>query len=710
MGSRLQLLGVVEIGRAATGARLDERLHPFGFVGKVGENPYLPGAQEQAARLTDQGVALARNGQLDQALACFRTALECRPGDAKALHNLGVALAEKGQLAEAAEKLRAALKRQPEYLDAHYNLGNILGQLKQTEEAIASYRRALRIKPDHAESLNNLGLILVLNGRPEEAVVFLKHALRLRPNFLEAANNLGLALTELGDFRAAADAFEQALRLDPRHAESHTNLGNNYHDEGRLDEALACYDLAQALWPNAPSPHWNRALALLRKGDYEQGWAEYEWRRKKPDSGIRPFPQSSWDGSPLEGRTILIHMEQGLGDMLQFIRYAPLVQERGGRVVVTCPENLLPLFSRCRGIDRLIVETGELPAFDVHAPLLSLPALLTTTLQTVPAEVPYLFANDELVQRWRRELAGLDGFKIGIAWQGNRRHRKDRYRSIPLVHFERLTRVPGVRLVSLQKGDGAEQLGECRRRFPVQELSGPFDEASGAFMDTAAVMKNLDLVITSDTATAHLAGGLGMPTWVALAKSADWRWLQGRSDSPWYPTMRLFRQEELGRWELVFEAMAHELARVVANPDIHGMVPVRLAAGELLDKVTILEIKAQRLADPARLRHVRAELEDLETARDHFLPRWRELHALIEELREVNGALWNVEDALRACERDGDFGPRFVELAQSVYRHNDRRAELKRELSERLGAAVFEQKSYAAYAATCTEKGQDGQP
>jgi ADP-heptose:LPS heptosyltransferase len=296
-------------------------------------------------------------------------------------------------------------------------------------------------------------------------------------------------------------------------------------------------------------------------GDFEHGWPEYEWRWRRPKSPPRRLPQPRWDGAPLAGKTLLVYMEQGLGDMLQFIRYAPLLKAQGANVLVECPAFLHPLLSRCPGIDRLLAEGSPLPEFDVHVPLLSLPHLLGTTLATIPAQVPYLYAGEERVQRWAEELRPLEGFKVGICWQGNRHHQWDHFRSFPVEHFAALAAVPGVRLVSLQKGPGAEQLRKLGGSFPVVELDSEKDASAAAFMDTAAIMKNLDLVVTVDTSIAHLAGGLGVPVWVALSAVSDWRWLLQREDSPWYPTLRLFRQRALGDWDGVFGRMAAELKK-----------------------------------------------------------------------------------------------------------------------------------------------------
>jgi hypothetical protein len=339
-----------------------------------------------------------------------------------------------------------------------------------------------------------------------------------------------------------------------------------------------------------------------------------------------------------------------------------------------------------------------LPAFDVHAPLLSLPGFFQTTLDNIPAEVPYLFVDEALVERWRAELARIPGYKVGIAWQGSRGYSRDMQRSLPLACFEALARVAGVSLVSLQKGPGAEQVAALGGRFPVVDLGGRLDQEAGAFMDTAAVLKNLDLVVTSDTALPHLAGGLGVPAWVALPFAPDWRWLLGRGDSPWYPSLRLFRQPRPGDWGAVFHGMAGELRQRLGKAPDRRSVEAAIAPGELIDKITILEIKMERIADADKLGNVRRELTVLEAARDRHVAASEALSALTADLKAANGTLWEVEDALRECERQKDFGPRFVELARTVYRTNDLRAALKRRINELLGSRLVEEKSYADYA------------
>ena len=351
--------------------------------------------------------------------------------------------------------------------------------------------------------------------------------------------------------------------------------------QGKWDDAAAHFERALSLKADYPVPHFNLALVWLTHGDFERGWTKYDWRWTQPGFIRREFSQRLWDGTHLGGKTILLHAEDGLGDTLHFIRYASLVRERGGNVIVECQSALVRLLQGVPGISRLVAQGAPLPGFDVQAPLLSLPGIFHTVLETIPAKVPYLHADRNLVEHWRRELqksdvksTGLDtgrSLRVGIAWQGNPGFLHDRLRSIPLAHFAKLAKVPGLQLVSLQKGPGKEQLLEQKDEFSVLDLGNRVDEKYGGFMDTAAIMQNLDLVITSDTVIAHLAGALGVPVWVALALAPDWRWLLNREDSPWYPTMRLFRQRSQGDWDEVFERIAEQLRkRANEGRDDHG--------------------------------------------------------------------------------------------------------------------------------------------
>jgi tetratricopeptide (TPR) repeat protein len=646
--------------------------------------------------LNNLGAAQRQLGRLDEAIASCRHALRLRPDYADALCNLGDALFAKGEHDQAIAHHRQALRLNPNMPVAHTNLGCALLGVGKLDEAVAHLREALRLRPDYPEAYTNLGHALGAQRKLDEALACQREAIRLKPDFAEGYYNQGIALAELGRLDEALDSYRQALRLRPDYAEALENIGSTLLNQGRPDEALASFERALAIAPEAPSVRLARAVVWLLLGDYERGWPEYEWRWKCKEFTPPPFAQPTWDGSPLDGRTILLHAEQGLGDTLHMIRYAPLVKGRGGTVIVNAPAALHPLLARCPGIDRLVAPGSALPAFDVHASLLSLPSLFGTTVATIPAPDRYLTADPGLVARWRGELERYEGLRIGIAWQGNPRQGSDRQRSFPLAHFEALARVPGVHLFSLQKGPGSEQLQGLSGRFPVVDLGSTLDEAAGAFMDTAAVMMNLDLVIGADTSLVHLAGALGVPVWVALAYAADWRWLRHREDSPWYPSARLFRQSRPGDWPEVFGRMADALRSMPRKSAEGRPILVEIGAGELIDKITILEIKAARFTDATKLGHVRKELDLLAAARDRTLTPSEGLSRLTAELKAVNESLWEVEDQIRLCERDGDFGPRFVELARSVYRQNDRRAALKRQINERLGSRLVEEKGFTA--------------
>jgi tetratricopeptide (TPR) repeat protein len=507
------------------------------------------------------GNVLKDQDKLDEAVTCYRRALQLKPDYAEAYNNLGSALMRQHKLDDAIACYRTALRLKPDFANSYYNLGMLFKAQGKLDDTVTAYRTAVTLKPDYAEAYCDLGIALKDQGKLSDAIACYRTALKLKPDYAVAHNNLGNALLGEGKLKEAIASYQTALRLKPDNAVTHNNLGNAFMDQGKLDAAVACYETALALNPDYADAHVNRAQAWLLSGDWQRGWPEYEWRWQTKGVAPRPLGRPLWDGSPLIGKTILLHAEQGFGDMIQFVRYASVVKQLGGAVLLVCPKPLHALLHGCPGIDHLIGQGDDLPAFDAHASLMSLPGALKTSVNSVPAQIPYLFANPVLIEQWRNRLGELDGFKIGICWQGNPKYRGDCFRSIALRFFAPLAQVPGMRLITLQKGVGTEQLEEVRNLFTVTELAGDLDERSGQFMDTAAVMMSLDLVITSDTAMAHLAGALGVSVWVALPYAADWRWLLDRSDSPWYPTMRLFRQSEPANWPGVFEKIKEAMCQ-----------------------------------------------------------------------------------------------------------------------------------------------------
>jgi tetratricopeptide (TPR) repeat protein len=515
-----------------------------------------PGHADAHANL---GVALLTTGRKQEALACFRQALRSDPQHFYAHNNLGNALMEQGHMAEAIACFRQALRINPNYANAHYNLGNILQDQGRLDDAIDCYRQALRVNPDHADAHNNLGNALFAQRQLREAAECYRQVLRLNPKHANVHNNLGVVLRDQGQLAEAVLCFRQAMSTDNRNVDAHINLAVIFDMLGQRDEAMEQYEQALRINPHHEITLWNRSLLRLQKGDFEGGWPDYEYRWAQLKKMPRVFDEPRWDGSPLEGKTILVHAEQGLGDTLQFVRYVPLVQKRGGKTLYECPPALQGLLANFPGVEQLVLAGAPLPPFDVQVPLLSLPLIFRTTLSSIPANVSSLHVDTSRLAYWRRELERVGGFKVGIVWQGNPNNPGDARRSLPLAHFEALARVEEVKLLSLQVGAGTEQLAAAP--FPVTDLGTRFNRDS--LDDLAAVLKNVDLVITVETAAAHLAGALEIPVWNLLAYNPCWRWLLDRLDSPWYPTMRLFRQSRLGEWGDVFADVAAALHRHV---------------------------------------------------------------------------------------------------------------------------------------------------
>lgn len=401
------------------------------------------------------------------------------------------------------------------------------------------------------------GLVALNEHRDRDAVNRFERAIALRPDEPAYHNMLGEAHRALGDWDQAHRAYRRALEVDPASAEAHSNIGLAWREAGQLDEAAAAYERAVELDPRFADARFGRALLWLLQGNYERGWPEYEWRFSRAVTPSPHMVRPRWDGSPVSDKTVLIHSEQGLGDAFQFVRYLPLVKQRAGQVVFECEPLLRPIFRDAAGVDVLVAKGEPTPPFDLQAPLLGLPGLFGSTLDNLPAAVPYLAADPRIVAQWRERLKGERDFKVGIAWQGSKQYFRDAVRSIPLRQFAPLAAVPGVRLLSLQKGEGIEQHADAR--FSIVELGSRVDSAAGPFMDTAAIIQSLDLVVSSDTAVAHLAGALGAPVWLALSAAPDWRWLSHGQSCAWYPTMRIFRQRRLGDWEDVFRQMADAL-------------------------------------------------------------------------------------------------------------------------------------------------------
>jgi FkbM family methyltransferase len=516
-----------------------------------------------------RGLVLQQRGEHDAAIECIRQAVRLHPHSTIYLSNLAAAYHAAARYEEAAGCCRRALQIDPTHLGAHRNFALALIAQAGPQDIIVNYQRTLeRTKPDMAQVLNRLGIFYEAQGQLNDAEACYRRAIQIDSDLVAGYVNLGNVLVQQDSMEEAFTHLSHGLQLDPYCAEGHNNMGVAQRRQGYAHDAAASFRRALEIDPNYARAHFNLGKTLLLLGNTEEGWREYAWRWRTSEFERRHAAIPVWDGNAPVDRTILLYSEQGLGDTVQFIRYASLVKRAGATVVLECPERLVPLLKTCPGINQFIPRGQDLPPCDAQAPLMSLPAIMGTSLDGIPADVPYLSADAQLQHHWQAVLQDIEGFKIGIGWQGSLTYASDQLRSFPLSHFAPLAAIPGVRLISLQKGPGAEKLADCS--FPVTDFGRQLDEAGGVFMDTAALMTNLDLVITSDSALAHLAGALGIPVWCALPYVPDWRWMLDRADSPWYPTMRMFRQTSKKDWDDVFAGIADAVRGIVGTSETPG--------------------------------------------------------------------------------------------------------------------------------------------
>ncbi len=496
---------------------------------------------------------LLRLQRYEEALAKLDLLQTIRPVQADVFYHRGVCLYGLARWEEAAESYRKAIEIAPQDHETHNKLGTVLRDLRSFDEAHKHFQSAIGIKSDFVPAINNLGITLLDLRRFEEALCVFDRALLQSPDLAELHCNKANALKALGRFDEALGCFDRAIDLKPDYAEAHNNRGDCLDDMMRVVEALFSYRNALALRPDYAEAHWNLAINRLRVGDFKTGWAEGEWRWKCPALRLwrRDFDQPLWLGAePIEDKILLLHDDQGRGDAIQFLRYVPLVAARGARVVLEVDRSLYELCSGLKGVSRIVFKGDALPAFDFHCPLGSLPLAFDTTLNTIPSVTPYLSVDDDGTG-WKERLGSMNAPRVGLVWAGNPAHRNDRNRSIPLETLLPLLDVEA-RFFSLQKDVRPYDQAVLREHREIHDLGNEL----GSFAETAAVIQNLDLVISVDTSVAHLAGALGRPVWIFLPYVPDWRWLLMRRDSPWYPTARLFRQSETREWQsVVHQAM-----------------------------------------------------------------------------------------------------------------------------------------------------------
>ena len=511
--------------------------------------------------LVNLAIVCAMQGRAREAIPLFKKAIAIKPDDSEICYNLGIALNEQGDLQGAIDAYGQALAINPNHLEACNNLGNILQEQGDLAAAIDAYRQALVIKPNNAEVYNNLGNAFQDQDDLQAAIDAYGQALAINPNNPEAHNNLGLALQKQGDLQAAIDAYRQALAINPNHLEAYHNLGISLYKQEDWQGAIHAYGQALAINPSHPTTHFNHSLLQLLLGDYERGWKEYEWRfRQKAPVKLHAHPQvEPWDGNNLApGESLMLVSEQGLGDTLQFMRYV-LYLNNTGLSASLCVQTKLHGLIRNSGITTKIysLEQGNQLTTGKWFPLLSLPGYLQVRPDHPIVDTPYIQVPEQQVAQWQQKLVQERRPVVGINWQGNPDAEKLnlRGRSLPLEFFAPIVEKTAVTLLSLQKGDGAEQLADCSFRHQFVGCQEEINQAWD-FVETAAIIANCDLIVTSDTVVAHLAAGMGQPTWLLLAKVPEWRWGIDGETSFWYPSMRLFRQRERDNWPEVMDRVA----------------------------------------------------------------------------------------------------------------------------------------------------------
>ncbi len=496
-------------------------------------------------------------GRLDEAIGLYDAALREKPDYPDALCAGADILRDKGFADAALNFYTKALSLAPDLADAWFNRANLLMKGRRADEALESYDRAAALRPGDARIFCNRGAAFFDVGRLKDALESYKTALRLQPDLAQAAHNMGNALMRLGEFELALAAYDKALTLRKGYSAALCGRGIVLKELGRFDDALASFDAALELDPDSHEALSNRGCLLLQLGRFVEGWDGYEFRWGRDERPINRLMDrfASWRGEPVAGKRILVVNDHAFGDTIQFIRYLPLLRQRGGDVTFLCDKKLHGLAAMTACGTTLVGGVDSNVEFDFQIALSSLPRAFATRLDTIPAQTPYLHADDAAIAKWRERIGG-EGFKIGLCWQGNADFRVDPRRSFQLDAMAPLAEIPGVRLISLQKGFGAEQIANSGMAGRVESLGEDFDGGGQAFADTPAVMNALDLIVSCDTSIAHLAGALARPTFVALKPVAEWRWLLERQDSPWYPTMRLFRRGADQDWRGLFEDMA----------------------------------------------------------------------------------------------------------------------------------------------------------
>lgn len=532
-------------------------------------------SEETFENLFQQANIFFKAEKFKEAAYCYKKALKLHPTCPHTFFNLGQAYFWQKKYPKALKAYQQTLKHKPNHVKAYAQIGKLLFEVRQYDDALHPLKRALEYDAYDAESR----LLLVRSYSAQQqfshAIELIQKGLELTPRDVNLRFEHANILNHLNQLDESLALYKELDQIAPNNPSIIYNIGYTLKKMGLTEKALVYYDKVLAMNPGHRDAHFSRGLAYLVLGDFEKGWEGYEWRYHKPEQGcLREFAQERWNGTDLTNKTILLHAEQGLGDTFQFIRYAQLIKETKNpkKIIAAIQKPLITLISLCPYVDEVVsVNDITTVSFDVQAPLMSLPHILKTTLDTIPCTIPYLFADEQLTQEWKKELDKNPNIKVGICVQGNENYATPHLRttvalkSVKAQQLAPFCAVPGVSIYSLQKESGTDQFKNLPENMNIITFDGDFDNSHGRFMDTVAVIKNLDLVITVDTSISHLAAALGKPTWIMLPNPADWRWMQGRTDTPWYPSVRLFKQPKPGDWESMIAEVAQELTTFVEN-------------------------------------------------------------------------------------------------------------------------------------------------
>jgi tetratricopeptide (TPR) repeat protein len=637
------------------------------------------------------GIALRQLKRFEEAAVTFSEVLAMTPDDAIACLNLGLSLRALQRDEEALSWLRKASDLRPGDAESARELADVLTALKRNEEAIRAYEQAVALQPDSIPVLFSFGERLQEERRFEQAAAAFRNVVDLDPNHCNGWLSLGAALLGLNEYADSLAAFRRALALEPGSAVAYCNMSIALMGLDRTQEAIEASRKALFIEAGSPVASFNLGCALLALGNFREGWEGYDYRFVMGgNKWLRPEARATpWTGEPLAGKSILILGEQGNGDQIQFSRYLPALSDLGASVYYLAPDRLHRLFRTLGDSITLLSEIPPEARFDFQCPLMSVPGRFNGLDLPIPTR-PYLKAEPERVAQWNERI-GEQGFRVGVAWRGNRYPNGDGFRSFRLDALRPLAGLPSVRLISLQLTDGKEELDKLPTEMRVELPSSDFDVGADGFLDSAAVLALMDLVISCDTSIAHLAGALGRPLWIALNHSPEWRWQRQGTETIWYPTARLFRQETNGDWDGVFFRMANELVQLLraragtqerASASRKTMPCVETSWGDLLERIAILEIKAKRSDSAAATANVTRELDHLKSVLAIFEPLSGLVEAKWDVLRTTNERLWDIEVAMRACEAEQRFEARFTQLAREAQSLNDERARIKREIDK----------------------------